>query len=123
MSSPIFPGFTGPTPKQLGYYFPAEFAPHAATWLSWPHKEASWPGKIDVIYPYYSQFVKELAASEKVCINVNDEAMKAMALKYLKDAGADLSRIEFFFHPTNDAWCRDHSPAFLINHHADHKKV
>jgi agmatine deiminase len=112
-----------PTPKQLGYHFPAEFAPHAATWLSWPHKEASWPGKINVIYPYYSQFVKELAAGEKVCINVNDEAMKATALKCLKEAGADLANIEFFYHPTNDAWCRDHGPAFLINHHADNKKV
>ncbi|MFN9113285.1 MAG: agmatine deiminase family protein, partial [Bacteroidota bacterium] len=46
------------TPKSLGYYFPAEFAQHDATWLSWPHKEASWPGKIDSIYPAYSLFVK-----------------------------------------------------------------
>ncbi|MGN6508147.1 MAG: agmatine deiminase family protein, partial [Chitinophaga sp.] len=51
---------TQPTPKQLGYYFPAEFHPHTATWLSWPHKEASWPGKIHTIFPYYSQFVKYL---------------------------------------------------------------
>lgn len=112
-----------PTPKQLGYYFPAEFAPHAATWLSWPHKEASWPGKINAIYPYYSRFVKELALSEKVCINVNDEAMKAFALACLTKAGADLASIEFFLHPTNDAWCRDHGPAFLINHQATVKKV
>ena len=56
----------GQTPKQLGYYFPAEFAPHAATWLSWPHKEASWPGKIHTIYPYYCQFIKELTKGEKV---------------------------------------------------------
>jgi len=48
------------TPKELGYYFPAEFTPHLATWLSWPHKEASWPGKIHTIYPYYCQFIKEL---------------------------------------------------------------
>jgi agmatine deiminase len=52
------------TPKESGYYFPAEFAPHEATWLSWPHKEASWPGKIDSIYPNYSLFVKYLAESE-----------------------------------------------------------
>ncbi|MBK5271548.1 MAG: agmatine deiminase family protein, partial [Bacteroidia bacterium] len=71
-----------PTPKELGYYFPAEFAPHVATWLSWPHKEASWPGKIHTIYPYYCQFIKELTKGEKVCINVNDENMKALASKY-----------------------------------------
>ena len=49
------------TPKQLGYYFPAEFAPHEATWLSWPHKEESWPGKIETIYKPYAQFIKALA--------------------------------------------------------------
>ena len=111
------------TPKELGYYFPAEFAPHTATWLSWPHKEASWPGKIETIYPYYSQFIKELALSENVCVNVNDDAMKAFALKCIREAGADLGKIQFFIHPTNDAWCRDHGPAFLINPNADIKKV
>lgn len=111
------------TPKELGYYFPAEFAPHEATWLSWPHKEASWPGKIDAIYPYYAQFIKVLSQSEKVRINVADEAMKVFALKYIEQAGADLSQVEFYFHPTNDAWCRDHGPAFLINPNAEQKKV
>jgi len=112
-----------PTPKDLGYYFPAEFEPHVATWLSWPHKEASWPGKIHTIYPYYCQFVKELTSSEKVCINVNDEAMKKFALDHLTNAGVDLGKVEFFLHPTNDAWCRDHGPAFLINPNAHQKKI
>lgn len=111
------------TPKELGYYFPAEFAPHVATWLSWPHKEASWPGKIQTIYPFYSQFIKELSKGEKVCINVNDEAMKAFAIQCLNGVGVDLSKVEFFIHPTNDAWCRDHGPAFLINPKAAQKKV
>ncbi len=111
------------TPKELGYYFPAEFAPHEATWLSWPHKEASWPGKIEAIYPYYAQFIKILSQSERVRINVADEAMKAFALKYIEQAGADLNQVEFYFHPTNDAWCRDHGPAFLINPDAKQKKV
>jgi agmatine deiminase len=112
-----------PTPKQLGYYFPAEFAPHSATWLSWPHKEASWPGKINAIYPFYAKFVKELSLNEKVCINVNNETMKVFAVKHLQDAYVDMSQVEFFFHPTNDAWCRDHGPAFLINPDAQQKKV
>jgi agmatine deiminase len=46
------------TPKELGFHFPAEFAKHSATWLSWPHKEASWPGKIETIYPVYAEFIK-----------------------------------------------------------------
>lgn len=111
------------TPQQLGYYFPAEFDRHVATWLSWPHKEASWPGKIQAIYPYYSQFVKELALGENVCINVKDEAMQKAAAGHLRAAGVNMDRVQFFLHPTNDAWCRDHGPAFLVNHRADVKKV
>lgn len=103
------------TPKEQGYYFPAEFARHTATWLSWPHKEASWPGKIETIYPIYAQFIKRVAEGELVNINVADEAMKQKALTHLYDAHADLSKIKFYFNPTNDAWCRDHGPAFLIN--------
>jgi agmatine deiminase len=112
-----------PSLKQQGYFFPAEFHPHVATWLSWPHKEASWPGKIDTIYPYYSQFIKYLAMSELVRINVADEGMKAFALTHLQQAGVQLDKVEFFIHPTNDAWCRDHGPAFLINPNAEQKKV
>lgn len=113
-----------PTPKESGYYFPAEFAPHEATWLSWPHKEASWPGKIHTIYPYYSRFIKELSLSEKVYININDEKMKNFAITCLQQEGVDLKKINFCFHPTNDAWCRDHGPAFLINPNAnEHKKI
>ncbi len=111
------------SPKEAGYYFPAEFEPHAATWLSWPHKEASWPGKIHTIYPNYSLFVKYLALSEKVRLNVMDEAMKAFATEQLQKAGVNMSQVEFFLHPTNDAWCRDHGPAFLVNPHATQKKV
>ena len=111
------------TPKELGYYFPAEFAPHTATWLSWPHKEASWPGKIHTIFPNYSLFIKELTRGELVRINVKDEAMKQVATGYLQQAGVDLSKVEFYFHPTNDAWCRDHGPAFLINPAAEIGKV
>ena len=107
------------TPRELGYYFPAEFARHIATWLSWPHKEESWPGKIETIFPIYTQFIKLAAEGEKVNINVADEVMKRKALGHLEKAQANLNNIQFFFHPTNDAWCRDHGPAFLIN---DQKK-
>jgi agmatine deiminase len=110
-------------PKDQGYYFPAEFAPHTATWLSWPHKEASWPGKIETIYPVYAEFIKLVAEGEKVNINVVDEAMKAKALTHVQKAGADLKYVEFFIHPTNDAWCRDHGPAFVINPKAEQKKI
>ncbi|HRE51241.1 MAG TPA: agmatine deiminase family protein [Flavitalea sp.] len=111
------------TPYELGYYFPAEFVLHEATWLSWPHKEASWPGKINAIYPYYARFVREVAAGERVRINVNDHSMKQSAVDWLTRAGAPLENIDFFFHPTNDAWCRDHGPAFLVKPGAAAPKV
>jgi len=105
------------------YSFPPEWAPHEATWLTWPHKEASWPGKIAAIYPKYAEFIKYLTLSENVRINVKDEAMKAFALEHIVAAGADLTQLEFYFNPSNDAWCRDHGPAFLVNPNATQKKV
>lgn len=113
----------GKTPRELGYYFPAEFAAQTAMWLSWPHKEASWPGKIESIYPIYARFVKLVAEGQQVNINVCDEAMKQKALRYVQEAGADLQRVKFFVHPTNDAWCRDHGPAFLVNPSAEIRKI
>jgi agmatine deiminase len=111
------------TPKQLGYTFPAEWEKHRATWLSWPHKEASWPGKLDSIYEVYAQFVKELTRGERVCINVNDEVMRTKAIMRLNDQEVDMMMVDFYLHPTNDAWCRDHGPAFLLNPKADQKKA
>lgn len=105
----------GYTPLQLGYHFPAEFEPHEATWLSWPHKEESWPGKIATIYAPYAKFIKAVSENEKVRINVNDEEMKLFAESVLAHENVNMQQIEFFFHPTNDAWCRDHGPAFVIN--------
>jgi len=97
------------------FFFPAEWAPHTATWLSWPHKEESWPGKIETIYKPYCEFIKILTEGELVRINVKDADMEAFAKNELTKVGADLSKVEFFHFPTNDAWCRDHGPAFLIN--------
>jgi agmatine deiminase len=105
-----------PTPKQLGYRLPAEWEPHEATWLSWPHKEGSWPGKIDSIFPVYSQMVSTLARSETVHINVNDAEMEAAACRHLQQAGTSsgaANNIIFHRFATNDAWCRDHGAIIL----------
>jgi agmatine deiminase len=111
------------TPSQSGYFFPAEWHPHTATWLSFPHKEASWPGKLPSIYPIYAQFIKLLSEGEKVKINISDSVMRAFVAELLQKHETDMNQIEFFVHPTNDAWVRDHGPAFLINPNAEHKKV
>ncbi len=115
--------FKGLTPKSLGYYFPAEFAPHDAIWLTWPHKEESWPGKINSIYPSYTEFVKIVSLTERVCINVLDEKMHHSVNEMLALAGVNLNQVRFFIHPSNDAWCRDHGPSFLIRKNAEHPKA
>jgi agmatine deiminase len=120
------------TPKELGFYFPAEFAPQRALWLSWPHKEESWPGKLHTIYNSYCEFILQVADHQKVCINVANEALKNFALQQIQSCTYAqkvsnltelLNQITFYFHPTNDAWCRDHGPAFLLNHHSKEKAI
>jgi agmatine deiminase len=115
--------FSGQTPKSLGYSFPAEFAQHDAIWLSWPHKEESWPGKIATIYPSYCAFVKTVALTERVNINVGTDKMRQGAAKMLELAGVDMSKVQFYLHPTNDAWCRDHGPSFLTRNNPEYPKA
>ena len=116
------PTFEG-IPAEHGYYFPAEFAEHEATWLSWPHNTDTWPGKIETIFAVYAEFIKLVAEGEKVNINVASEAMAKEAHSVIEKAGADMSQVFFYLNPTNDAWCRDHGPAFLINPEAEQKKM
>lgn len=110
-------------PRAQGYSFPAEWEPHVATWLSWPHKEASWPGKIGLIYPVYAEFVRLLAEVERVHINVNDAEQRDAVYDYLKRAGADMHQVHLHLHPSDDAWCRDHGPAFLLDRQAQRKAL
>jgi agmatine deiminase len=111
------------TPKKLGYHFPAEWEKHNSTWLSYPHNEVSWPGKIHTIFPYYHEFIKEIAKGELVNINVLEESMHLKVHHELEQAGVDMKQIRLHLHPTNDAWCRDHGPAFVINKKLKRKAV
>ena len=94
---------------------PAEWARHEATWLSYPKNPDSWPGKIETIYPSYHLFVKTLAENEQVHINVDDETMLQHVKVELEKMGCNMQNINLYIIPTNDAWCRDHGPAFLLN--------
>ncbi|MCA9269916.1 MAG: agmatine deiminase family protein [Planctomycetales bacterium] len=109
MSAPL----PSPTPRQMGYRMPAEWEPHAATWLSFPHKEASWPGRLEAAQRTFAAMVAALATSETVHVNVNDEAMEAAARRLFDEARVD-GDVRFHRFPTNDAWCRDHGAIFLV---------
>ena len=111
-----------PTPAQLGYRMPAEWEPHRGTWLSWPHKEASWPGKFGPVPGIFAAMVRALADREEVHINVAGPAMEASVRTLLTDHGADTGNVYFHHIPTNDAWCRDHGPTFLQRTHAGRRE-
>jgi agmatine deiminase len=111
------------TPSQLGYRFPAEWEKHEATWLTWPYLDDSFPGKVDIVYPYYIQFIKEISLGEKVRINVPNDCEKEKLVMMLDIANVDMKQIEIFMHPTNDVWCRDHGPAFVIKPNGEKMKA
>ncbi len=99
-----------PTPRELGYRMPAEWEPHARTWLSWPHNRDSWPGAFDPIPGVWAELVQTLAAHEAVAICAGGAAVMAEAAR--RTAG--LSGVTLLDVATNDAWMRDHGPTFLV---------
>ena len=108
-------------PADLGYRMPAEWEPHAATWLSWPRREGiSFPDSFDRVMPTLRQMVAALVRSEPVCINVCNGAHEAEARAVL--SGVPPERITYYEIPTNEPWCRDHGPIFL-SRDADPKLV
>lgn len=110
------------TPFEEGYRFPAEWEPHEATWLTYPCRNESFPDKLPSIYPPYMRFISEIAASEKVRINVPAEFREQFALQ-LEEASVDDTKVEIYARPSNDVWCRDHGPAFLIGDCPSGKKA
>jgi agmatine deiminase len=103
---------TKSTPAKEGYSMPAEWEPHEATWISWPHPGgASFPSAYERVVPVFVEMVKALAESEVVRINVKDAAQETKVWALLADTPRD--RVEFFHIPTNEPWCRDHGPIFL----------
>jgi len=92
---------------------PAEWEPHEATWLAWPHERTDWPGKFAPIPWVYADIVRHLARVERVRILVGSAEERARARRILAKTGADLSAVEFFLVPTNRGWTRDFGPIFV----------
>ena len=103
---------TSQNPTALGYRMPAEWEPHAATWLSWPRREGiSFPDSFDRVLPALRAMVGALVESEQVCINVGNGAHEAEARSALR--GVATENLTFHRIPTEEPWCRDHGPIFL----------
>src|ERR1051326_5016063 len=99
-------------PPRLGgepsYRIPAEWEPHEATWLAWPHNRSDWPGKFDPIPWVYCEIVYHLARAERVHILVNDAVAEHRAQAALEDANAMRDSVEFHRWQTNRVWTRDY---------------
>jgi agmatine deiminase len=92
---------------------PAEWAPHDATWLAWPHNVKDWPGKFGPIPWVYAEIVRQLSRGETVRLAVNGEEGEAKARKVLRRAGVDLASVAFHRWKTDRVWTRDSGPIFV----------
>jgi agmatine deiminase len=100
-------------PAQRGFRMPAEWEPHEATWLAWPHNREDWPGKFGPIPWVYADIVYHLHHGERVRILVNDSSHERRARGQLRRRGVDLSRVDFPTVPTDRVWVRDSGPIFV----------
>lgn len=103
------------TPAQLGYSFPPEWYPHSATWISWPRPEcASFPDRYEHVVPNVCRIIKEISARETVNILVQNLNYERIVARTLKEHKVPTGNVRFFHIKTNESWCRDHGPAFVI---------
>ncbi len=119
------------SPASLGFSFPPEWARHAGTWFSWPRPEGiSFPGKYHTVPGSLAAIIREIAPREIVHINVPNENYERIVREQLIEHGvarryfsaqtetgdkpSGLGRIRFHYIPTNESWCRDHGPAFVV---------
>lgn len=93
---------------------PAEWEAQEAVWLSWPHRKSTWPGHFRSIPRKFAEIVAAISGFEDVRINCA-APLQRHAKELCRAAGAEMARVAFFDHPTNDAWCRDHGPIFVRN--------
>ncbi len=107
---------SGPsTPRELGYQMPAEWHPHAATWLSWPRPDGiSFPDRYIEVLPTLGEMVRTLAAHEPVHINVRNDEVESVARRTVGETEKNV-----FYHriPSYEPWCRDHGPIFVTRGH------
>ena len=100
------------SPRDQGYRMPAEWEPHRATWLSWPHNRETWPDCFERVEPAMAEVVRVLAETEDVYINVlgpeHERHVDALLRRIVPP-----ERVRYFHVPTNDAWIRDHGAIFL----------
>jgi agmatine deiminase len=102
-------------PVEFGYRMPAEWEPHEATWLGWPHELTDWPGKFSPIPWAFAEIVRHLSQVERVYLLVESAAAEKRVRGILKKAGANLEAVDFFQVATDRGWMRDSGPICVKN--------
>jgi len=105
---------TSPTPADLGYFMPAEWHPHEATWLAWPKDPITWPDRVPQVELIFLKMIALLSSGQRVELLVDDAATEASIRERLKSLPANLSNVQFRRLPTVDSWIRDYGPNFLL---------
>jgi agmatine deiminase len=103
------------TPRALGFRMPAEWEPHEATWIAWPHNKDDWPGRFEPIPWVYGEIVRKLSRVERVRILLQSVEIEYSARTVLEKVGVEWDAIEFFSVPTDRVWARDFAPLFIKN--------
>jgi agmatine deiminase len=101
------------TPAELGFYMPAEWHPHAATWLTWPKDPETWPGRVEQVEQIYLEIIAALAPHQSVNLLVDADTVEEAVRHRCNFPGAENVRFHQF--PTVDSWIRDYGPNFLIS--------
>jgi agmatine deiminase len=103
------------TPASLGYCFPPEWHPHRSTWFSWPRPEGiSFPDKYHTVPENLARIIAQIAPRERVEINVPNGNYESLVRQQLKEHGCPTGNVFFHHVKTNESWCRDHGPAFVL---------
>lgn len=104
-----------PSPSNPRYRMPAEWEPHASTWLAWPHYRGDWPGKFEPIPWVYAEIIRHLSQHESIDLIVNNTAAEKQARKLLAKASALGENITFHLWPTDRVWTRDSGCTFVVD--------
>jgi agmatine deiminase len=106
------------TPAELGYSFPPEWHPHKATWFSWPRPEGiSFPDKYHTVPPNLAAIIRQVVPREEVHINVPNGNWERIVREQLRSNKCPTTNVFFHHIKTNECWCRDHGPAFVLRKH------
>ncbi|AMY09883.1 Agmatine deiminase [Luteitalea pratensis] len=102
------------TPAALGYRMPAEWQPHAATWLTWPKDPATWPDRVPAVQEIFLQFIDALTPHERVCLLVDNADVAEDVRQRCHGRAARLEHLQLIPIETVDSWIRDYGPNFLL---------